>query len=274
MALLRLDPDHPRVERAARWLMRRREGDGWTSTEDTASVIYALAAYMRHLARVSPPDCTVTARVNGQEAGRQRISRATMFTPLALSIDPSLLREGENEIVLEKSGRGAPLYAAFLRTHVGRENVAPASSGLTVRRAYFRRVSERDIHGRWRERDLPVDGALRPGEEVVVKLDVYAPRACREILLRDPLPAGCEGLDPLSDQPDQYGGYYGEERREIRDRDVTFYAGFLRPGQNRFEYRFRAQIPGDYHVMPAQAAAAYIPEIWGRTGEARIQVRE
>jgi uncharacterized protein YfaS (alpha-2-macroglobulin family) len=60
----------------------------------------------------------------------------------------------------------------------------------------------------------------------------------------------------------------------VRDRNVTFYAGFLKPGANTFEYRYRAQIPGDYHVMPAQAACAYIPEIWGATGEDRVAVRE
>jgi uncharacterized protein YfaS (alpha-2-macroglobulin family) len=273
MALLRLDPEHPRVTRAARWLMRRREGDGWTSTEDTASVIYALAAYLRHLARTQPPDCVITARVNGQPAGRQRITRASMFRPLPLVVGPKLLREGENEIVLEKSGRGAPLYSALLRTYVGREDVAAATGGLTVRRSYFRRVQERDIHGRWQEEDHPVDGALKAGEEVVVKLDIHVPRACREVILRDPLPAGCEGLDPLSDRSDGEA-FSGDRRREVRDRDVTFYAGFLHPGRNRFEYRFRAQIPGDYHVMPAHAAAAYIPEIWGRTSESRVRIRD
>jgi uncharacterized protein YfaS (alpha-2-macroglobulin family) len=273
MALIRLDPTHPRIERAARWLMRHREGDAWTSTEDTASVIYALSAYMRHVARTRPPDCVVTVRVNGQVAGRQQITRRNMFRPLALSIDPALLREGENEVALEKSGSGTPLYSAFLRTYVGREGLTAASSGFSVRRAYFRRMQERDVHGRWQERDIPLTGVLRPGDEVVVKVTVKTPRACREVVIRDPLPAGCEGLDALTDFSE--GDYYsGDARREVRDRDVTFYAGFLRPGANEFEYRYRAQIPGDYHVMPAQAACAYIPEIWGATGEDRVAVRE
>lgn len=273
MALIRLDPTNPRIDRAARWLMRRREGDGWASTEDTASVIYALAAYMRHIAHTQAPDCTVTVRVNDRAVGRRRLDRATMFRPLLIEIAPKLLVAGENEIVLEKSGRGAPLYSAFLRTYVGRESITPASSGLVVKRVYLRRLRARDIHGRWRERDVPVGTTVRSGEEVVVRLTVHAPRACREVILRDPLPAGCEGLDPLNVYEGGMG-YYGETRREVRDRDVTFYAGFLRPGVNTFEYRFRAQIPGDYHVMPAQAFAAYIPEIWGRSGEGRIRVRE
>jgi uncharacterized protein YfaS (alpha-2-macroglobulin family) len=275
MALIRLDPTSPRIERAARWLMRRREGSGWASTEDTASVIYGLAAYMRHTARMQPPDCTVTVRVNGQAAGQQRITRASMFRPLTLEIDPARLRPGANEIVLAKSGTGAPLFSAYLRTHVGSEGIAAASSGLSVKRAYFYRLRERDANGIWQERDVPVAGALRPGDEVLVKLTVRAPRACREVIVRDPLPAGCEGLDPLVDT--DYGEYeygYGEHRREVRDRDVTFYAGLLHPGNNKFEYRFRAQLPGDYHVMPTQAYAAYIPEIWGAGAEARVTVRE
>jgi uncharacterized protein YfaS (alpha-2-macroglobulin family) len=227
---------------------------------------------MRHIARTQPPECVVTARVNGQVAGRQRITRATMFRPLVITIAPSLLREGSNEILLEKSGHGAPLYSAFLRTYVGREAIPAASSGLTVRRAYLRRSRERDANGRWQDHDTPLGGSLRPGEEVVVQLSVHAPRACREVVIRDPLPAGCEGLNPLETYGNEW--YSGEERREVRDRDVTVYASFLHPGTNTFEYRFRAQIPGDYHVMPGQAFAAYIPEIWGRTGEERIRIRE
>jgi uncharacterized protein YfaS (alpha-2-macroglobulin family) len=108
---------------------------------------------------------------------------------------------------------------------------------------------------------------------VLVKLTVNTPRAAREVVVRDPLPAGCEGMDALTDYSEG-GDYTGNQRREVRDRNVTFYAGFLKPGANTFEYRYRAQIPGDYHVMPAQAACAYIPEIWGATGEDRVAVRE
>ena len=31
-------------------------------------------------------------------------------------------------------------------------------------------------------------------------------------------------------------------------------------GENEFRYRLRAELPGDYHVLPAHAACAYIPE--------------
>ena len=45
-------------------------------------------------------------------------------------------------------------------------------------------------------------------------------------------------------------------------------------GENVFEYTLRAELPGDYHVLPARAGCAYIPEIWGSSAERRVRIRE
>src|SRR5205823_3122547 len=100
---------------------------------------------------------------------------------------------------------------------------------------------------------------------------------CREVVLHDPLPAGCEAVD----EPDQEEAYEvpgagsswwnaAEQRREARDKEVIFYASHLRPGKNVFHYRMHAAQPGDYHVLPARAVATYIPEISGRSEEDRV----
>jgi uncharacterized protein YfaS (alpha-2-macroglobulin family) len=109
-------------------------------------------------------------------------------------------------------------------------------------------------------------------------VSVRAPRAAREVLVEDPIPAGCEVVDEQS--TDETGDAEGEgvksqpARREARDRRVIFHAFHVDAGENVFRYRLRAELPGDYHVLPAHAACAYIPEIWGASAERRLRIRE
>ena len=150
----------------------------------------------------------------------------------------------------------------------------PASTsadGFTVRREYVRRMPYRDVHGRDRHRDLPMGDTVRAGDEIIARVIVSAPRAAREVLVEDPIPAGCEIVDEEETE------YYAETqaaRREARDRRVVFHAFHVDQGQNVFEYRLRAELPGDYHVLPAHAGCAYIPEIWGSSMERRLRVRD
>lgn len=288
MALLRTDPENPLVEKAVRWLLQKREGGGWSSTEDTASIIYALGAYLKRQRQVAPPDYLATVFVNGSKVGQARMSRETMFASPVIPIPAEWLREGPNEVRVERQGTGRLLYGASLTTFVQAEDLRAETSGLQVNREYFRRLRLRDIHGRTFERLVTAREPFRSGEELVVRVTVEvrdpARRGeCREVIVRDPLPAGCEAID----EPDEEDYYYevepepggdwweaAERRREVRDDEVRFYASFLRRGKNIFHYRMRAALPGDYHVLPARAAAAYIPEISGRSGEVRVKVGE
>ncbi len=55
---------------------------------------------------------------------------------------------------------------------------------------------------------------------------------------------------------------------------MIFHAFHVEAGENEFTYRLRAELPGDYHVLPAHAACAYIPEIWGASAERRLRIRD
>src|SRR5207248_4536457 len=96
MALIKTNPQNPLIDQAARWLIHQRQGGGWASTEDTASIIYALGAYMLRERRLAPPDYTASLRVNGQPAGEVRMTAARMFEPQAVTIAAALLRPGAN----------------------------------------------------------------------------------------------------------------------------------------------------------------------------------
>lgn len=273
MALIRVDPTNPRIPKAARWLVEHHLGDRWTSSEDTASVILALSEYLRLLARQNPADLTATVLLNGTAVGTQRIDRKNFFQELTVLLPAASLRPGANQVTIRRSGTGPLLYSALLTTYVQRENLPAAtpSDGLRVRREYVRRIPYRDIHGRDRNRDVPMGDTVRVGDEIIARITVTAPRAAREVLIEDPIPAGCEIMDEEETFYYEEGEY---ARREARDRRAVFHAYQINAGENVFEYRLRAELPGDYHILPARAACAYIPEIWGAAAERRLRIRD
>src|SRR5205823_10781 len=250
-----------------------QQGESWASSEDTASVIYALSAYLRLLARQNPSALTATVLLNGAPVATRRIDRSNFFQEIVVSLPAEKLRSGANPVTIRRTGTGPLLYSALLQTYVQGENLPATTSadGFRVSREYVREIPTRDVHGKEDTEDVPLGDTVRVGAEIVVRLTVRAPRAAREVLVEDPLPAGCEVAEEQSSS-----GEYDEDEtgppanREARDRRVIFHAFHVDQGENEFRYRLRAQLPGDYHVLPAHAACAYIPEIWGASAERRL----
>ncbi|MBK6328438.1 MAG: hypothetical protein IPF56_21225 [Chloroflexi bacterium] len=114
-----------------------------------------------------------------------------------------------------------------------------------------------------------------------MELTIIAPNDLVYAVVRDPLPAGAEGIDPTletnsatmsssfnrTDQNNAYGywGWWYFNRIEYRDEQVRFYADFLPAGTYQYTYFLQANIPGSYQVMPTVAQEDYFPEVFGRT---------
>ena len=278
MALIQSDPENPLIDKAARWLIGAREGAAWASTEDTASIIYGLSAYLLREKKRNPPNFTAKVTLNGEPFATLKVTPKTMFDDHSLAIPVEKLKPGRNTFVLTKEGPGRLAFGASLRTQVIGEDFAAEAAGLAVRREYYRREQYRDLRGKERTRLVAARPPFKSGEAIDVKLVVTASRACREVVIRDPLPAGSEIIESEND----YYGYYGygsmegewwnwPERVEARDQEVRFYASLLKKGANVYHYRLRIELPGSYHVLPATAQAQYIPDISGRSAERRLE---
>ena len=163
-------------------------------------MIYALSDYLRLLARQNPASLVATVLLNGQPVGTRRIDRANFYEELSSSLPAAKLRPGANTVTLRRSGTGPLLYSALLQTYVQGEDLPATTSadGFVVRREYVREIPTRDVHGKEDTEDVPLGDTVRVGDEIVVRLTVRAPRAAREVLVEDPLPAGCEVVDEQS----------------------------------------------------------------------------
>jgi uncharacterized protein YfaS (alpha-2-macroglobulin family) len=61
---------------------------------------------------------------------------------------------------------------------------------------------------------------------------------------------------------------------ELRDQKVAFFIGRLPQGTRRLTYRLRAEIPGEFHVLPTNDYARYAPDVQAISEEARFGIRD
>lgn len=295
-ALLAISPESPLVEPATNWLVRNRRGAQWSSTRDTAIAVLALNDYLKVSGELAA-GLDVEVHVNGTPVGARAISASeAIAAPMRIAVDPSLVRDGSNEIRVVRRGGTAPIYwAAEARFVSTEEPIAPAGNELFVRREYFKLVPRETLLKGFVHERVPLGetAALASGDRVEVVLTVEAKNDLEYTMFEDLKPAGLEAVDVRSGGEfharqlksgalDRTGArgeedYTGERRwahRELRDRKVAIFVDRMAQGVWEFRYELRAEVPGEFHGLPLIGQAMYVPEIRANGAEARLTVRE
>jgi uncharacterized protein YfaS (alpha-2-macroglobulin family) len=154
------------------------------------------------------------------------------------------------------------------------EDMKATGSGLRVTRKYSLLVAKQQ-HNRVVYQRKPLGREVKVGEEIEVRVTVKADKSYQYLMLEDMLPAGCEIIEDKSDLDDRYRHWWRySSNREARDEKMVFFNSHLRSGDTTYVYTLRAETPGDYHVMPAQAGLMYQPEVRGTSDELRLSIFE
>ena len=61
---------------------------------------------------------------------------------------------------------------------------------------------------------------------------------------------------------------------ELRDQKVAFFLSSLPQGHRTLTYRLRAEIPGQFHVLPTNGYAMYAPDLRCLSDEHRLAIRD
>jgi alpha-2-macroglobulin len=296
-ALVALRPQSRLTPMLVRWLVNNRRGSIWHSTRETAMAVYALADYIR-LTREVAPEYTVTVDVDGRVRREYTVTadNALLFDNRFVVPD-ALLRDGAQRITITKQGPGHLYYSAYLRTFSLEEGIAAAGSEIAVRRRHFKLIPEvgnlspgpspkrggvkdgasGELNGpssvQLTYRRIPIEAgaALASGDLIETELFLEAQNDYDYVVFEDMKPAGCEPVELRS------GGTYGDglcANMELRDQKVAFFVGRLPQGTRRLTYRLRAEIPGEFHVLPTNGYAMYAPDVRAISDEARFGIRD
>jgi hypothetical protein len=274
-ALYALHPSDPRLHKAVRWLVLNREGNHWVSTRDTAFVIYALTDFLKSSQELRP-DYQATVTVNGKPLATRRFTQADVFAPeVEVRVGGGSLPKGDNVLAIARQGRGNLYYTLILRQFVGGEDMTElvTRAGISVTRQYYRMQSERNPRtGEFTTAPAQrPDVEFKPGEAVLVRLTIRAPRQYEYVIVEDPIPAGCEVAEEPEAVVSEWDKWWSD--MDVRDQKVAVFARRLPEGASTIEYHLRPQIPGDYHVMPTAVYSMYNPDLRGSGAEARVRLR-
>ncbi len=282
-ALIEMKGNSDLIRKGVHWLLSQRHGFSWNSTRQTAIIIFALADYLKNSKELQPNYLT-KVYVNDQMVMEKKVTQDDVFSKEArVKVNGRSLRQGENRIRVEKYGDGKLYFTSRVMYYSADENIQPKSAGFKVTREYFKLVKQR------RSEEIvyvkqPFTGTVKSGDEIFVKLHIYSDDNYEYFMLEDPLPSGCEVIRKtdgykIADEDGYSGGeYYGWrwwwEERDVRDEKVAFFARYFYSGEHAFTYIVRAQIPGNYHVMPSLASLMYYPEVRGNANEVSLDITE
>jgi uncharacterized protein YfaS (alpha-2-macroglobulin family) len=179
------------------------------------------------------------------------------------------LKPGDNEILIEKTGTGTPIYSVYLKYFAEAEDLKPSEGGIRVERSYSRVVQD---GGKRVLQRLESGDTVESGEEIEVTLHVSADRNYEWLMLEDPLPSGFEPVREHWGHPGWGRWNYWYSRKEFRDERVSIAMTTLQQGRHVAGYVMRAETPGEFHVLPAGVFNMYHPQIGGNSAEFRVKV--
>jgi len=281
-ALSRIQPDHPLLPQAVRWLMTvRQQGGYWSTTQETAWSIIGLTDWLSVSGELAA-DYHWQASLNGRKLSDGAVNSSNLAepTPVQLSI-ADLLAGAVNRLSIERDSAGGKAggqlyYAAYLNYAKSAQTVQALDRGLTVQRQYSL------LNGNGQ-----AITSAKVGDLIRVKLTIIAPTDLHYVMVEDYLPAGAEALDSslattslAAQQPNLTeadsqpfgGGYF--THTDLRDEKAVLFATYLPKGVYEYTYTIRAALPGNYRIVPTHAGQMYFPEVFGRSDSGALKIEQ
>ena len=245
-------------------------GPGRCPTKEAAAAVYGLAEHLRVRGITKDEQRGFVLRINGKEADR--------------AVPPNLFRPGANAIDA-KLAKGSLLYTLAVECFSRDRDLKPGGTLFVVTREYYAAPptganprEELDLA------KLPKASERKVGEDLVVAIRLTAKQPARYVIIEDPIPSGFEIVDRswLTQRERDRMRWQRHPAHadrfthaEARDDRMTFFLSEIPSGKERtILYRLKAETPGEYAVMPAQAFEMYEPTKGGNSGSARLTVND
>ena len=207
-----------------------------------------------------------------------------------IEVPANLLRYGINSITITAQGIGRCYYS--VETRAALPVTVPAQPSLferllarltrsstaaydnapdySVKRVYVRTTSRRNF---LMEDTVPKpDTDFNPNENMVVRLIIDCRKPGSQIVIDEPVPAGCRITEQSSDAFSDWSNWW--DYTDVRDDRVYFFISNLARGEHEIDYHLQAQTPGRYDVMPTTITSTADSSVYAQGMAARIQIDE
>jgi alpha-2-macroglobulin len=273
--LVRQDRGSSLMPKAAGWLAAHREGDYWSSTEQTAMVIGGLTDYLA-LSGELANSSDVEVLVNGTSVGRRHFGPGDGFAlPWKIEVPAAQLAAG-GQVTVRKTGNGITYWSAESDWHsADRRLFQQGKLALNITRDYYLLKKRQNTPFDPITYDLsPLDGPVHVGDIVAVRLALSGTQ-WKYLMAEDPIPAGTEfladsGLYKLNNKPDWWADWF--TRKEFHDDRAAFFNTEFN-GRREYVYLLKVVNPGKFQISPAQAGPMYQSNVETTTDPATLEVQ-
>ncbi len=285
-ALLNVDGNSALISKAVNWLMKKKQGYSWRSTQETSVVLFALTDYLK-ITKELYPDYSVKVYLNGKQVAAKNFENEDIYKDAqTFKFANTDLKKGKNFLRIEKKGKGKLYFSGLTQYFAVDLSDIKHDNGFTVRREYYvLETAEKDGHIIYNKKKF--NGIVTSGQDVFVKTYVESKSDNLDyFILEDMLPSGFEIVKDMDkyfiDDEYNYQYYYYYDYmpgrwqysdREYRDEKVAFFVTNCQK-KMEFSYIIKAQIPGEYKIMPAQGYLMYYPELNGFSDIVNIIVED
>lgn len=264
----------------------RKHATYWESTRDTAYAIEAIAAYFKASGE-DAPEMNVEVIINGNRnpAHKVSINRDNLFTfDGTITLTGDSVITGKNTVELHKSGKGTLYANAYLEVFTLEDRLRAAGLEVKVQRKISKLIElekETEVPDstglvvqqqveRFRREPLTDGANVKSGDRIEVELILESKNDYEYLIFSDAKAAGFEALDALRGFISGDGGF--SAYMEPRDQTVDFFIRALPRGTHTLRYQLRAEAPGIYKALPAEASAMYAPELRGNSEDIRLTI--
>jgi alpha-2-macroglobulin len=269
-------PDSALLPKAAVYLVNHRNGGYyWSSTKQTAMVIYGLTGYLRSTKELQA-DFTATVLVNGNAVATKRLTGAQALTGAVPIVVPAAqLNAAGNTVRVTKSGKGVAYWSARAEYFSTADRIVrPGSGALGVTREFFK-MSPEQRGDKIVYRLDPLGASVDRGDLIAVRLKVTG-TDWKYLLIEDPIPAGTEfitrdDLYELERKPDWWARW--TSRREYHDDRAALFDTWFRSGETEYSYILKVVNPGKYRLPPARVEPMYQPNVFATSDGRSLEVR-
>jgi uncharacterized protein YfaS (alpha-2-macroglobulin family) len=271
-AIIRLQPNHPRMPVLVNALVTLGKDDGWGTTNANAAALLALSELL------SPPFAgSVPMTFQLRLAGQVKDIKTSPQSPVGYWTGNEI---DAGELLLEGKPPSSPVVVRYESSYLPQADgsqAAARSNGFVLTRELLR-VGKPDeppirlaISGPGTAFSFPV------GQVVEEHIQLVNPKSRNHVAVVVPLAAGMEPLNPRLAMAPPEARPAGKLTQTpsyaaFMDDHVAFYYDSLPAGTYDFYFRARASVNGSFVQPPAKAEMMYDSTVWGSTHGARINI--
>lgn len=285
-AILRVEPANPIIPKMVTYLNDNRQDNYWFNTKTTATVVLALADYLKYSYQGHKTNYTVVVKLNGKTIDQVVFDDRNAFAPETVISLPEKLISKANTLTIEKIGDGDLFYTSNLTYYrkYNTDDIIPANnnSDVSIKKEFYRLKASTDKDGNIIYKPYPLTGPAKAGEVLFVKLTVNNSNQGEYLIVEDPK---ASGMELVSDDPrtlmgsdyESQNSYWWDfwwTHQEDRDAHIAFFVNSLSSGSHVFNYLIRPEFPGEYQIRPTTVEGMYSTLLKGNSQSYKLTVKE